>query len=1231
MKILKIELQNINSLKSNKPIEIDFREEAFSDTNLFAITGRTGAGKSTLLDAITIALYGKVPRLTAQEKLVDVVSRGAGNAFSAVTFENEGKEYRAYWSIRLTTKTGKALTTPKEEVQLSCGEEILESQKLTSYYNKIKEVVKLEYPQFLKSMLLAQGDFDAFLSANENTRGELLQKITGNDIYLKIGEKVGARISEEKKKLDELEQGINTEDLLSEEDLLKNQNRLKQIPEDQNVLKEKIQHIDKQLQVFKRQDEQKQKRIALENDEQKLEEKRLEILPIIGKLSKHQKAFPFSSLIDLSERHTKDKAEKTLLTAKKNKSIQTKKELQERLNTEFQEAQQKLKDAEVQAEEWQPKYKEISELEVQIKEKRTVVIALREKKDKLNSEHQKEANQLSENQKNEQSTLKKIEELEGFIKTHQSLEAVEKELPHWVNQIKNFEAEEDSFKATQNLLLDAEKKTKNTQTLVTEVEQKITALAAKRVLNQQEETSLKEKIGDQNSADLSQKNSKLTQQFQVLNTLETHAKDFQKHSAEIQLLTEKQTEKIAQIKQFEVDLNKARAEKENAKEHLEDKKKIYELKRQVLNYEDERKKLKVGEACFVCGSKEHPFVDHNEEKEAFSATELDKISAEIAEWEKKYDQFYKAENSLDKDLGIAQNDLKNQQNSVLEFEARINELRSYFTENTAFKIEELDRIQAEKTKISSELQQIKTRLDQLTELEKKLKSILDTKEQFQNEENKYLSEKGVAEQQLATSKAEFAHLNTQLKTLENKKQKIFQTLIENCQQYQIAFTTVNELSDLVKEKQNALSCYTEKKEKLRKKQEDIRNFHTEKQGIQKQIESIKKQLQEEEEKEQSTVKEGKKLASQRNSLLAKEITLENENRRINLQVTNVKATFEEKRTTSEKNKTEIENEKSALVVLEQELKKHTTDLEDVEKQLTQLLQESEFSAISEVKEHLLSIQQAEDFRSQKETFTEFETATKTKKKQLEEEEENLNALLEAIKEDKETLEESKKHHEETQDDLLTEKGKIEEQIRKDQELKKRNESLFKKIETQKTVHKKWLELRAVLGGSKDSFNKYVQHLTLKNLLQLANIHLEQMNDRYTLEINEIEFSTTTKGEITLKNYLNFSVIDHHQADTVRKVNTASGGEKFMISLSLALGLSDLSSKNVQIDSLFIDEGFGTLDDKSLDEVLTALDALQTQGKTIGVISHVGNLHDRITTQIQVIKEGNGVSRVEIKA
>ena len=160
MKILKIELQNINSLKCESPIVIDFEHSRFEDVGLFAITGPTGAGKTTLLDAITIALYRKVPRFEKPGftgKLEDAVSYGAATALARVTLEVRNERYEAHWDIRTATNNGRQLNKPVETVRLknlSTGKILAETK--TGCDEKIVKITRLNYEQFLRSVLLAQ-------------------------------------------------------------------------------------------------------------------------------------------------------------------------------------------------------------------------------------------------------------------------------------------------------------------------------------------------------------------------------------------------------------------------------------------------------------------------------------------------------------------------------------------------------------------------------------------------------------------------------------------------------------------------------------------------------------------------------------------------------------------------------------------------------------------------------------------------------------------------------------------------------------------------------------------------------------------------------------------------------------------------------------------------------------------------------------------------------------------
>lgn len=174
------------------------------------------------------------------------------------------------------------------------------------------------------------------------------------------------------------------------------------------------------------------------------------------------------------------------------------------------------------------------------------------------------------------------------------------------------------------------------------------------------------------------------------------------------------------------------------------------------------------------------------------------------------------------------------------------------------------------------------------------------------------------------------------------------------------------------------------------------------------------------------------------------------------------------------------------------------------------------------------------------------------------------------------------------------------------------------LKRREQVFANWDKLNGILGNAEGKrFRETAQCFTLRFLIHQANAQLRLLNQRYSLE--------------QVKDSLGIRVIDHDRADEVRNLSSLSGGETFLVSLGLALGLSSLSSRNIQISNLFVDEGFGTLDSENLNIVIDALSGLRTmQGKKVGVISHTPEMRERIHTQIQVIKAGaSGRSELKI--
>uniref|UniRef100_UPI003566E2E8 AAA family ATPase n=1 Tax=Bacteroides finegoldii TaxID=338188 RepID=UPI003566E2E8 len=178
------------------------------------------------------------------------------------------------------------------------------------------------------------------------------------------------------------------------------------------------------------------------------------------------------------------------------------------------------------------------------------------------------------------------------------------------------------------------------------------------------------------------------------------------------------------------------------------------------------------------------------------------------------------------------------------------------------------------------------------------------------------------------------------------------------------------------------------------------------------------------------------------------------------------------------------------------------------------------------------------------------------------------------------------------------------------------EQIAKELSEKQSVADRWAKLNKLIGSADGTkFKVIAQSYTLNLLLLHANKHLSYLSKRYKLQ--------QVPGTLALQ------VVDCDMCDEIRTVYSLSGGESFLISLALALGLSSLSSNNLKVESLFIDEGFGSLDAESLRTAMEALEQLQMQGRKIGVISHVQEMSERISVQVQVHKKVNGKSVLSV--
>ncbi|ABB73512.1 exonuclease SbcC [Nitrosospira multiformis ATCC 25196] len=246
MKILQVRFKNLNSLMGEW--EIDLTHPAFTSDGIFAITGPTGAGKTTILDAICLALYGRTPRLSKVTKSGnEIMSRQIGECFAEVTFETQAGRFRCHWSQhRARKKPDGELQAPKHEIAHADSGKIFES-KIKGVADRIEAATGMDFDQFTRSMLLAQGGFAAFLQALPDERAPILEQITGTEIYSKISIRVHERQREEREKLNLLQAETAGIVILEQEQEKDIQQELELKQKEESALTRKLMDTDKAI------------------------------------------------------------------------------------------------------------------------------------------------------------------------------------------------------------------------------------------------------------------------------------------------------------------------------------------------------------------------------------------------------------------------------------------------------------------------------------------------------------------------------------------------------------------------------------------------------------------------------------------------------------------------------------------------------------------------------------------------------------------------------------------------------------------------------------------------------------------------------------------------------------------------------------------------------------------------------------------------------------------------
>lgn len=1218
MKILKIELQNLNSLKSETPFVIDFEEAVFKDIGLYAITGSTGAGKTTILDAITIALYNQVPRFkksNIKAGLIDVVSYGAQGAFSRVTFLSNNQKYEAQWAIRVSSKTGKPLQKPVESVRLkNLTMDRIIGEKKTEIQDKIIEITQLTYDQFLRSVMLAQGEFAAFLSANAKDKGKLLEQITGEEIYKKIGHIISERLYEEKKKLEIIKSKINTEDLLSEDhkktlkqnlynykcSILESEKELTHY----NTIKNWYNDL---LNIQKQNDK-------LNNDFIKHSDLKTVSTSQLNKLTQHEEAIIFKA--DLKEL---ERIESELKIIQNNTKVLKDSILI--LNTDKRQIQSKtqsLSEIYIQSEKafnsWLPKLENVSKFDTQITHQNKDIKELNLRLHSINSDI------INITNSNKEITLTITQKKEAQNKVQQFLEQR--------HHIEKFE----QYYSIWNQTLTRRKLTiEQTLELEKQLEDTIKQMSSEKIEFKQLQDIYNHIIVDINKNEAS---IKTVDNILLDNPIE-HLRQ-KERQYDLQLYNwEKIKERFQQsiilkteFKQTKSDLNQLKTELESLNSQISENRKLKASKEESINelqqivdltkiveqFSEERKKLQKNKPCNLCGSINHPYIDN------YTLPKLQLEDEKLTLRKKELELIISAENKLQHHIIVnttqtenlelkQENNEVNQINLRQEIEVLNNSKHPLTIEFINLEIKNVNSLKTNLNKLITDHNKLQIKKDKLENINKELqlkKINIDQKSAILNERI------STNNQQKLIFEKKLNQLREEVENLEEKLNTTFSVL-------DIKIPTPNKTEYFLNRLKTSIDEYHTSLKQLDSISNEIKS-HVHESNLNNTL--IKNHVQSQLELQNQIQRSTNKLIDykkKRHEILPDHISIDEQRDKLKNNKNLALKQFEEVNLKAINNDKKIIAKKQALTNSNEQFESLMTLKNKLDKQINNILLESSFTDIKQVKSVILTDNEALNINTIKQEIATRETQLQTLKQQLEQNKIQLLKKKNFDISEEENQQLILKKSEEI-NDYNKQLGFIQKSFDLDEQIIRRNKNVVDQIHQQEFVYQKWNQLLILIGGSKDAFNTYVQRLTLKNLIQFANIHLYKLNKRYSLKIDEV-YKT---GE-----ELNFKLVDHYQTNMTRYVDTSSGGEKFLISLALALGLSDLSNHNVQIGSLFIDEGFGTLDNVTLEIVISTLQTLQAQGKMIGIISHVESLKERIPTQIQVTKKSNGISTINV--
>ncbi|WP_201601253.1 AAA family ATPase [Psychrobacter immobilis] len=1288
MRLIELRLKNLNSLKGEW--HIDFNDPAFLNEGIFAITGQTGAGKTTILDAICLALYSQTPRLgDITGSTNEIMTQGTGECSAEVIIEIDSKRYQCYWYQHRAHKKAKGNLLPiKHEIsEVKTGKILEEKKSKTSAY--IQNLIGMDFNQFTRSIMLAQGSFAAFLKSDIGDRAAILEKITGTAIYAKISLNVHEKKRSEEDVLGKLQVGVNSLSLLNIEDEKLLVADLESFNQQQKTQRQTFKTLSEQLQWLDSVQQLQQNLSTYQTDFAAAQHTQQTFIPEAQRLDGANKALEIESYFrELSYSRNLVKQleveQQDLLN-----EIPTRQAALVHANTHLKNINTIEKQATDSLYTTLPIIKKTRELDAEIKQHSYSLASDNKSKDALVNNMQRLRQELARYQQKEQETKAELSSVEKYFRDYQELNDLNTDMVTFDNSCRQLMALlEDNANLTADKLAysnqarmlqtdfdklykqqNAEKLliTQQREQLASVQQQQATLIQNQPIANMRSE---QERI-DQISTQIAQAHSKLEQ-------LSERTNQIQHINATIPTLNQELKILEGLIASHKINIEEAKLKKQDRQEHLHLLQKVAKLEDYIVELED-------GSPCPLCGAHEHPYSKthhpllENELGAENQLSQTQQAQLQISEFTTLIEKLEQGLSKSHIDHATKKEAINNQQQQLapLQQQSKIlhadiqSNLSSLFntensySESTVAIIDPLAQINNDTDiHIDHSLSLLDTIKHKLTEHKQSLKTIV-VKYDNLAESAATLSiaiEVDGKQQQLLSR--DINNLTTDIKlnaqkieSVEDKIATNFSALIpmmtyisslvskyptakyENHLTIALKATDVQgALQQLIESthKQTVLASadYDEHIDQLRAQRhalKQLKQYHHEQSSRQQQLTNTLSSLTANIESKQA------QLANDETALKELEELIDNKTEDIEQLKKARKALFADKDTDYEENqlRSAADEAKAKQIIAQRQLDSIQQSLEQLksrEQQLAterqsatttvntqdsifiNLLAESKFVDETDFLSARLPKEEREALHIRKLAI---DNALQQAKLQLNNTQQTLEQKLATpmTDEDRETL--AGKHHQiQTDIDELSQKiGAIDQKLKDNDSQKGQQATQLIAIDEQKQKLQVWQQLHTLIGSADGKkYRTFAQGLTFEVMISHANTQLQKMSDRYLLIHDD-------------SNPLELNVIDNYQGGDIRSTKNLSGGEGFIISLALALGLSQMASHNIRVDSLFLDEGFGTLDEESLDIALDTLTSLQQEGKLIGIISHVQALKDRILTQIKVEKISGGFSQI----